>query len=140
MPLSVYVLIKENPDLVESCNSENSEIVDERDIHNLKSALEKQYEQFLSESRGRVNSEPPSRVLTSIRIQLETHEQDFKLFLERKEAFESFYLHWHPQKAAKLMTIEKTFKTIEKRMRRAEIFYHQNKNEQAEAELGQAQV
>ena len=114
---------------MDSCISENSEIVGEKDIQNIECVIEKHYEQFLTQSKGKVNSEPLPQGITPIRIQLQTHEQDIRLFLERKEPFENFYLHWHPQQAAKLIKIEKKLKeihkTIKKRLGRAEIFGHQ---------------
>ena len=95
-------MIKNHPDLLDSCSSEYSEIVDEKAIQNLESAVEKHYEQFLDDFKNNVNSEPPSRVLAAIRIQQQTLEHYSELFLERKTAFMSFYLHRHPQNVATL--------------------------------------
>ena len=107
-------MIKKHPDLLDSCSSKYSEIVDEKAIQNLESAVEKHYEQFLDDFKNNVNSEPPSRVLASIRIQQQTLERYSELFLERKTALMSFYLHRHPQDVA---TLEKADEKLKERQK-----------------------
>ena len=119
-------MIKKHPDLLDSCSSKYSEIVDEKAIQNLESAVEKHYEQFLDDFKNNVNSEPPSRVLASIRIQQQTLERYSELFLERKTALMSFYLHRHPQDVATLEKADEKLKERQKilnqSLRETEIF------------------
>ena len=87
-------MIKDNPELLDSCSSEKSELVELETIKSVVSNIKEQCQTFIDDAQGKINLEPPSRVLATIKDKLKIHEDAFQKFLNRKTALQSFHLLW----------------------------------------------
>ena len=79
------MIIKEHPELLESCTSENSHIIEKETVEELMSTIIEQSEILLDEASGKITSDPPSRVFDTICHQQKAHNNFFERFLRLKD-------------------------------------------------------